>query len=204
MEVIEREIIHAFHAGWLIVPWRAGRAPPRSRPRRLARGLRRRCFRPARQHARRWPFGSARPSTGSRSLSLHRFPHQQRRAELHPQFATRTATRVTRTSKASGSRRIGPQTPLSSPARLLPTGETGRRTRGVSSHTPPNHSGKRRVIAIPSGQVGKASASTYILIRGYFCWRPRQDSNLRTRLRRPMLYPLSYEGGLSRRQVADG
>src|SRR5712692_12081417 len=24
--------------------------------------------------------------------------------------------------------------------------------------------------------------------------RPRQDSNLRTRLRRPMLYPLSYEG----------
>ena len=24
---------------------------------------------------------------------------------------------------------------------------------------------------------------------------PRQDSNLRTRLRRPMLYPLSYEGG---------
>ena len=26
---------------------------------------------------------------------------------------------------------------------------------------------------------------------------PRQDSNLRTRLRRPMLYPLSYEGGAS-------
>jgi hypothetical protein len=25
--------------------------------------------------------------------------------------------------------------------------------------------------------------------------RPRQDSNLRTRLRRPMLYPLSYGGG---------
>src|SRR5918995_2504733 len=25
-------------------------------------------------------------------------------------------------------------------------------------------------------------------------WRPRQDSNLRTRLRRPALYPLSYEG----------
>ncbi len=24
--------------------------------------------------------------------------------------------------------------------------------------------------------------------------RPRQDSNLRSRLRRPMLYPLSYEG----------
>ncbi len=29
---------------------------------------------------------------------------------------------------------------------------------------------------------------------GQRSWRPRQDSNLRTRLRRPMLYPLSYEG----------
>ncbi len=27
---------------------------------------------------------------------------------------------------------------------------------------------------------------------------PRQDSNLRTRLRRPALYPLSYEGGLGK------
>jgi hypothetical protein len=31
---------------------------------------------------------------------------------------------------------------------------------------------------------------------GWRCLRPRQDSNLRTRLRRPMLYPLSYEGGM--------
>ena len=27
-------------------------------------------------------------------------------------------------------------------------------------------------------------------------WRPQQDSNLRTRLRRPMLYPLSYGGSV--------
>ena len=27
---------------------------------------------------------------------------------------------------------------------------------------------------------------------------PRQDSNLRTRLRRPALYPLSYEGGVGK------
>lgn len=33
-------------------------------------------------------------------------------------------------------------------------------------------------------------------------WRPRQDSNLRTRLRRPMLYPLSYEGGSGHRRRA--
>jgi hypothetical protein len=32
-----------------------------------------------------------------------------------------------------------------------------------------------------------------------FLWRPRQDSNLRHRLRRPVLYPLSY-GGKSRRR----
>ena len=25
-------------------------------------------------------------------------------------------------------------------------------------------------------------------------WCPRQDSNLRSRFRKPMLYPLSYEG----------
>jgi hypothetical protein len=30
-------------------------------------------------------------------------------------------------------------------------------------------------------------------------WYPRQDSNLRPRLRRPVLYPLSYEGPLARR-----
>src|SRR5581483_773189 len=33
-------------------------------------------------------------------------------------------------------------------------------------------------------------------------WCPRQDSNLRTRLRRPVLYPLSYEGGLIQLTVA--
>ena len=27
-----------------------------------------------------------------------------------------------------------------------------------------------------------------------FLWRPRKDSNLRTRFRKPMLYPLSYGG----------
>lgn len=31
---------------------------------------------------------------------------------------------------------------------------------------------------------------------GTRCMRPRQESNLRTRLRRPALYPLSYGGAL--------
>jgi hypothetical protein len=35
---------------------------------------------------------------------------------------------------------------------------------------------------------------TVIGLRAVCERRPRQDSNLRTRLRRPMLYPLSYEG----------
>jgi hypothetical protein len=32
-------------------------------------------------------------------------------------------------------------------------------------------------------------------------WRPQQDSNLRTRLRRPLLYPLSYGGSDAAREA---
>jgi hypothetical protein len=39
-------------------------------------------------------------------------------------------------------------------------------------------------------------------VGGYFLGRPRQDSNLRHRLRRAVLYPLSYEGkGIDRSAV---
>ena len=38
-----------------------------------------------------------------------------------------------------------------------------------------------------------SSSSCLLAAKNRLC--PRQDSNLRTRLRRPMLYPLSYEGG---------
>jgi hypothetical protein len=34
-----------------------------------------------------------------------------------------------------------------------------------------------------------------VLVRARIEACPREDSNLRTRLRRPVLYPLSYEGG---------
>ena len=44
-----------------------------------------------------------------------------------------------------------------------------------------------RAASVPPGQAGIGADSTM---------RPQQDSNLRTRLRRPMLYPLSY-GGLA-------
>jgi hypothetical protein len=44
-----------------------------------------------------------------------------------------------------------------------------------------------RPISVPAGQARISADSTM---------RPQQDSNLRTRLRRPMLYPLSY-GGLA-------
>ncbi len=36
------------------------------------------------------------------------------------------------------------------------------------------------------------------------CERPQQDSNLRTRLRRPMLYPLSYGGSLTQKCYQPG
>ena len=47
------------------------------------------------------------------------------------------------------------------------------------------------------GQVGQARSVTTAGHR----WCPRQDSNLRTRLRRAVLYPLSY-GGLTRTTLA--
>jgi hypothetical protein len=44
----------------------------------------------------------------------------------------------------------------------------------------------------PAGpdQIGAGQSSFWLLTEG----RPQQDSNLRTRLRRPLLYPLSYGG----------
>ena len=39
---------------------------------------------------------------------------------------------------------------------------------------------------------------------GRFGWCPRQDSNLRTRLRRAVLYPLSYGGGNGTNDTSSG
>ena len=55
---------------------------------------------------------------------------------------------------------------------------------------PPN----RRQEPVPP-TTRKALTCCDALVRAGFEERPRQDSNLRTRLRRPLLYPLSYEGG---------
>jgi hypothetical protein len=57
----------------------------------------------------------------------------------------------------------------------------------------------RLAIAEPvsSGEPDEALTSTHALVRATFPPCPREDSNLRTRLRRPVLYPLSYEGGTS-------
>src|SRR5262249_20253872 len=45
-----------------------------------------------------------------------------------------------------------------------------------------------------AGRYGARTTSTRPAAGNGCGVRPRQDSNLRTRLRRPMLYPLSYEG----------
>ena len=44
------------------------------------------------------------------------------------------------------------------------------------------YSGKAALYKVPAG-------------RGCSCWCPRPDSDRRNRLRRPVLYPLSYGGG---------
>jgi hypothetical protein len=46
----------------------------------------------------------------------------------------------------------------------------------------------------PRSRSEKAVTWASSLVTAHQVGRPRQDSNLRTRLRRPMLYPLSYEG----------
>ena len=61
----------------------------------------------------------------------------------------------------------------------------------VSSRAPPANHGKQRSTAV---QKRKAVTWASSLVTACQVGRPRQDSNLRTRLRRPMLYPLSYEG----------
>ena len=48
-----------------------------------------------------------------------------------------------------------------------------------------------------SGRGPDDENSAFGLHKPCFQGCPRQDSNLRTRLRRPMLYPLSYEGGMT-------
>ncbi len=47
------------------------------------------------------------------------------------------------------------------------------------------------------GEVGAAFPRPYPLSLRHHKERPRQDSNLRHRLRRPVLYPLSYGGGVA-------
>ena len=54
----------------------------------------------------------------------------------------------------------------------------------ASSGCPYDAALKVRAVEEPTAETGWSSDR-----------RPRQDSNLRTRLRRPVLYPLSYEGG---------
>ena len=63
----------------------------------------------------------------------------------------------------------------------------------ICSHLVPVRRGDQRPGSIAvSGAVGEPSLTCSADVSRE---RPRQDSNLRTRLRRPMLYPLSYEGG---------
>jgi hypothetical protein len=86
--------------------------------------------------------------------------------------------------------------------RLSATGEGAlSRERGAIhcafwSHCGPTNRGQRWSTVVTGGQLGSASDQLNSQVRGHDQGCPRQDSNLRTRLRRPMLYPLSYEGGM--------
>ncbi len=64
------------------------------------------------------------------------------------------------------------------------------------SSADPGLSHPRCILATPSTEFCRCRWVTFVADP----WRPRQDSNLRSRLRRPMLYPLSYEGVLAVRK----
>ena len=84
--------------------------------------------------------------------------------------------------------------------RLRPRAESGMDRRHrlceacVSSRAPPANHGKPGEWGQPRSRSEKAVTWASSLVTACQVGRPRQDSNLRTRLRRPMLYPLSYEG----------
>jgi hypothetical protein len=62
-----------------------------------------------------------------------------------------------------------------------------------------------RMWMSPRGERGVCSLGTCMALHGTATLScPRQDSNLRTRLRRPVLYPLSYEGGPTQHTLAPG
>src|SRR5690606_33432909 len=62
----------------------------------------------------------------------------------------------------------------------------------TTSRSEPVRTGHHRTLGNdPSSRVWAGQGAVFWLVNG---WCPRQDSNLRSRLRRAVLYPLSYGG----------
>ena len=68
---------------------------------------------------------------------------------------------------------------------------------GFASHSPPNYSGQSPVLGGIGGHSADSLTRLVRLVRREITWRPRRDSNSRTWFRKPMLYPLSYEGRIN-------
>ena len=66
-----------------------------------------------------------------------------------------------------------------------------------TGRSPPNHTGKSGVLAVDGSHTLDALTRLFALVMVRNCWRPRRDSNSRTWFRKPMLYPLSYEGWIN-------
>ena len=65
---------------------------------------------------------------------------------------------------------------------------------GISFHCPPNHNGKLPSLTVKGGRGARPPTMESSLVNTQIAGRPRRDSNSRTWFRKPMLYPLSYEG----------
>ena len=68
----------------------------------------------------------------------------------------------------------------------------------VADNYPANHTSQVEIATrvLRGLRPSEALTLTKWLISSTNSWCPRRDSNARTRLRRPLLYPLSYEGGV--------
>ena len=76
----------------------------------------------------------------------------------------------------------------------------GLRHSTVSAHPPPNPSGESAVLTVTSGQTLKRLTRGFSLVSRRLCCALGRIRTCDTRFRKPMLYPLSYEGGVASRR----
>ena len=171
-----------------------GTAIPRSRPGRRAR----RCMRAVRD-ARTGPRVHRAALGEAAALRVRRVDTMRGRLEVVEAMTEVNGKAVfgtTKTHQRSGDARarLGDVDARSvrAPVRRRARRRSGADRRGGSRARGCQVPRRRAFRGLTAAR--RSSRSTLVAPDLQVCWRPRQDSNLRTRFRKPMLYPLSYGG----------